>query len=132
MALDLASAGTTRLAVAFTRPAGGLTPRGLNVLVQVRLGLLGLHAQDTVASRHTVRSQDTATSPGHGPLTSHARAQTWRHLVVTPCTSVAVHTDFKTLGAHRLAPVRRLEATSSLPRAPHYSARREPRARAQT
>jgi len=25
---------------------------------------------------------------GHGPLTSRGRAQTWRHLFVTPCTSL--------------------------------------------
>ena len=41
-ALDLASAGTTHLAVASSR-AGGLVPYDLNILLQVRPGLSGLH-----------------------------------------------------------------------------------------
>ena len=130
MALDLASAGTTRLAVTFTRPAGGLTPRGLNVLVQVRLGLLGLHAQDTVASRDTVLTRHCHLTDMPARISARARRGVIIRDAVRPRRlSTRI---FKTLGAHRLAPVRRLEATSSLPRAPHYSARREPRGRAQT
>jgi PAS domain S-box-containing protein len=37
-----------------------------------------------------------------------------------------VHTGFKTLGAHRLAPVRKHDSTYSSSRAPHYSSRRGP------
>ncbi len=37
-------AATTSLATSFARPAGGLAPRDLDVLFQVRLGLSELHA----------------------------------------------------------------------------------------
>ena len=38
-----------------------------------------------------------------------------------------VHKEFKTLGAHLLAPAHRRGALSSSRRAPHYSSRRGPR-----
>jgi hypothetical protein len=42
-------------------------------------------------------------------------------------TDSAASTKTKTLGAHRLAPVRKHDAPSSSRRAPHYSSRRGPR-----
>jgi len=37
-------AAATSLAASFARPVGGLAPRDLDVLFQVRLGLSGLHS----------------------------------------------------------------------------------------
>ena len=52
--------------------AGGLAPRCLNVLFQVRLGLSWLHAQDTAGSP------------------TRRRPQTWRSLFFAPWTSHGV------------------------------------------
>ena len=52
---------------------------------------------------------------GHGPLTSRGRAQTWRHLLVTPGTSVA-STNLPRLFGRGVDLARRLAFTPALPR----------------